>query len=379
MAPTRPGRRLKLNTYVLALQRRYHQILTGDPAMVAGAVTVPPPAMRGPGGGGGPVPRQLPPPPAAFVGREAELIELDALVGPAGATGGTAVVSGCAGVGKSALAVHRAHRVAVRYPDGQLYVNLRGFDPDGALVSPAEAVRGFLDAFGVPARRVPVSLAAQVALYRSLVAGRRVLVLLDNARDAAQVRYLLPGTATCATVVTSRNTLDGLVAIDGAAVVPLDLFSEDEARDFLARRLGAQRVTREPAAVDEIANRCARLPVALAVVAARAAVRREFRLATLAAEMRAGGSLDPFDGREPAADVRMVFSWSYRALTPPAARVFRVVGLHPGPGASTAAVASLARLPAPAARRLLPELARAHLVTERVPDRYVPGNRSRRS
>ncbi|MBF9128801.1 tetratricopeptide repeat protein [Plantactinospora sp. S1510] len=359
-----------------ALQRLHQQILTNDPALevrpapgpgqVAAepttTVTTTPPAA----------PRQLPAPPSAFTGREYELAELDALADPVPDSAGTTVVSGSAGVGKSALALYWAHRSAERFPDGQLYVNLRGFDPDGVVVSPAEAVRGFLDAFGVPAQRVPVGLAAQTALYRSLLAGRRVLVVLDNARDAAQVRPLLPGASTCTVVVTSRNQLGGLVAIDGARAVTLGLFTVSEARRFLARRLGADRVAGETAAVDEMVARCARLPLALAVVAARAAAHRGFPLADLVAELRtAGDSLDPFDGGEPAADVRAVLSWSYRALGPAAARLFRLIGLHPGPEVGAPAMASMAGLPPAAARRLSTELARAHLLTERSPGRYV--------
>ncbi|MFY1687346.1 AfsR/SARP family transcriptional regulator [Plantactinospora sp. WMMB782] len=332
-----------------------------------------PDGTAGPDGSLGPaVPRQLPAPPAAFTGREYELAELDALVEQLPGAGASAIVSGSAGVGKSALALHWAHRNAENFPDGQLYVNLRGFDPDGVLVEPAEAVRGFLDAFGVAARRIPVGLAGQTALYRSIVAGRRMLVVLDNARDAAQVRPLLPGAAGCVTVVTSRNRLAGLVAIDGARPVVLDLFSPAEAGSFLARRLGADRVADEPAEVAEIAVRCARLPLALAVVAARAAAYRRLRLADLAAELRAAGdSLDPFDGGEPAADLRAVLSWSYQALGPAAARLFRLVGLHPGAEVTVPAVASLADLPVPAARRTLGELARAHLLDERSPGRYA--------
>ncbi|MGI5148108.1 AfsR/SARP family transcriptional regulator [Plantactinospora sp. CA-294935] len=355
------------------LQRLHQRILTSDPALESPPVPAPEPAPAGTAATGAPsVPRQLPAPPAAFTGREYELTELDGLVDPGPGIGATAVVSGSAGVGKSALAVHWAHRSAGRFPGGQLYVNLRGFDPDGVVVDPAEAVRGFLDAFGVAARRIPVGLAAQTALYRSLVAGRRMLVVLDNARDAAQVRPLLPGAPGCATVVTSRNRLAGLVAIDGARPVTVDLFRPAEARRFLARRLGADRVADEPAAVDEIVARCARLPLALAVVAARAAAHQGFRLADLSAELRtAGGSLDPFDGGEPAADVRAVFSWSYRALHPTAARLFRLVGLHPGAELTAPAVASLAGLPVGAARRSLTELAQAHLLDERSPGRYA--------
>jgi DNA-binding SARP family transcriptional activator/tetratricopeptide (TPR) repeat protein len=343
------------------LQRLHQRILTNDPAL--DVVRAKRTASVEPGG-----PRRLPAPPAAFTGRESELAELDALV-EAGSDG-TAVVSGCAGVGKSTLAVHWAHRVAASFPDGQLYVNLRGFDPDGAAVGPEEAVRGFLDALAVPPTRVPIGLAAQTALYRSLVAGRRVLVILDNARDAAQVRPLLPGSAGCVTVVTSRNQLAGLVALGGARPVPLDLFSAEQARSFLARRLGADRVAAEPDAVGEIVARCARLPLALAVVAARAAAHRGFHLAALARELRAAG-LDPFEGGEPEADVRAVFSWSYRALSAAAARLFRLLGLHPGPVFTTPAAAGMAGMSTSATRRLLTELARAHMLTERSPGHYV--------
>ena len=180
-------------------------------------------------------------------------------------------MSGMAGVGKTALAVHWAHQVAGRFPDGQLYVNLRGFDPAGTVATPGEVVRSFLDALDVPAQRIPAGLDAQTALYRSVLADRRMLVLLDNARDAEQVRPLLPGTPGCLVLVTSRNQLTGLIAGAGAVPLPLDLLNPDEARDLLARRVGVDRIAAEPAAVDEIIERCARLPLALAIVAARAA------------------------------------------------------------------------------------------------------------
>ncbi|HYN96580.1 MAG TPA: NB-ARC domain-containing protein, partial [Pilimelia sp.] len=212
------------------------------------------------------VPRQLPPPVRRFVGRRAELAALAGAAGPV-------VLSGAAGVGKTALAVSWAHRVAARFPDGQLYVNLRGFDPAGAALTAAEAVRGFLDAFAVPPHRVPAGRDAQVGLYRSLLADRRVLVVLDNARDAEQVRPLLPGSPGCLAVVTSRGRLAGLVATEGAEPLWLDLLSPAEATELLASRVGADRLAAERAAATRLVAACARLPWALCVVAGRAAVQ----------------------------------------------------------------------------------------------------------
>jgi tetratricopeptide (TPR) repeat protein len=309
----------------------------------------------------------------AFAGRAEQLRRLTGLL--ADADRGPAVVitaiSGTAGIGKTALAVHWAHQVADRFPDGQLYVNLRGFDPTGSVLPPGEAVRGLLDALGVPAERVPAGLDAQAALYRSLLAGRQLLVLLDNARDADQVRPLLPGTPGCLVVVTSRDQLTGLVAAVGAQLVPVDQLSTVEARELLAGRLGRSRVVAEPAAVEEILACCARLPLALAVVAARAAANPAFPLARLAAELQAArGGLDALSGSDPATDVRAVFSWSYRALSAGAARLFRLLGLHPGPDISVPAAASLAGLPLPDARGLLAELAGGHLIVQHAPGRY---------
>jgi DNA-binding SARP family transcriptional activator len=319
------------------------------------------------------VPRQLPADVFGFAGREAALAALNATLETAAQP--TAVVisalSGTAGVGKSALAVHWGHLVADRFPDGQLYVNLRGFDPSGAALDPAVVLRDFLDALDVPAGRVPASLDGQVGLYRSLLADRRVLVLLDNARDADQVRVLLPGTPGCLVVVTSRNLLPGLVAAEGARPLVLDLLSAEEARQMLAGRLGPGRVAAEQAAVDEIVSACARLPLALAIVAARAATHPQFTLASLAAELRDGlGGLEAFRTNDPATDVRSVFSWSYRTLSPAAARLFRLLGLHPGPDLAVGAAASLAGLSVEQTGPMLSELAQAHLVTEQAPGRY---------
>jgi tetratricopeptide (TPR) repeat protein len=236
------------------------------------------------------VPRQLPAPSRGFVGRAEQLSRLDALLADGSTAADIVIValSGTAGVGKSALAVHWAHRVADQFPDGQVYVNLRGFDPNGSATTPAEAVRGFLDALGVPTERVPTDLAAQVGLYRSLVADRRLLVLLDNARDADQVRTLLPGGVGCVVVTTSRDRLTSLVAAEGAHPLMLDVLNAHEARELLVVRLGQERVSAEPFAAEEIAARCARLPLALTLVAARGAVHPDFPLATFAAELHLG-------------------------------------------------------------------------------------------
>jgi DNA-binding SARP family transcriptional activator len=240
-----------------------------------------------------PVPAQLPSAVPGFAGRAAELASLDAALAQAERehlAGAAAVVistvSGTAGVGKTALAVQWAHQVATRFPDGQLYVNLNGFGPGGQPVEPGEAVRGFLAGLGVAPAEIPGGAPAQAALYRSLLAGKRVLVVLDNARDAEQVRPLLPGSPGCLAIVTSRSDLAGLVAAEGAYPVSLDLLPPAEAGELLARRLGEARVASEQAAVSEIIERCARLPLALAIAAARMASDPDAPLARLAAELR---------------------------------------------------------------------------------------------
>jgi tetratricopeptide (TPR) repeat protein/transcriptional regulator with XRE-family HTH domain len=321
-------------------------------------------------------PAQLPLAVAGFAGRTAQLDALDAaasvVVRSRPVTVVISAVSGTAGVGKTALAIHWAHRVRDRFPDGQLYVNLRGFDPGGAVMVPAEAVRLFLDALGVPTERIPADLDAQAGLYRSLLAGRRVLVVLDNARDGEQVRPLLPGAPGCVVVVTSRSDLSGLVAGAGAHPLTLDLLTGPESWQLLAARLGQERLAAEPEAVEEVVTSCARLPLALAIVAARAAAHPDFPLAALAAELRdPGRRLDGFADAGPGSDLRAVFSWSYRALSPDAARLFRLLGTHPGPDISAAAAASLAGLPPAQVRPLLAELTGAHLIAEHLPHRYT--------
>jgi tetratricopeptide (TPR) repeat protein len=351
----------------------------GSAVLAAGAGGTPAGVAAGRGVGGAvgaaqglAVPRQLPAAVAGFAGRRDELAALMSLLErpPSGGTVVISAVDGAAGIGKTSLALCWAHRVADRFPDGQLYVNLRGFDPAGSPVTPAEAVRGFLDAFEVPAGRIPLGVDAQASLYRSILAGRRVLVVLDNARDAAQVRPLLPGSPRCVVVVTSRTRLTGLIA-EGARSLTVDLLSVDEARELLVHRLGASRVAAEQGPVLEIIIRCARLPLALSVVAARAAMHPGFPLAVLATELRqARGGLQAFSGGEVSVDVRAVFSWSYQRLGAVAARVFRLLGLHPGPDISAAAAASLAGLDIAQTRQALAELAGYHLVAEQAPGRF---------
>jgi DNA-binding winged helix-turn-helix (wHTH) protein/tetratricopeptide (TPR) repeat protein len=342
--------------------------------VVERGAAVPPVSAAAPAVGPADRPAQLPMAVRGFAGRSGELERLDALLtgtapGAAPSTVVISAVSGAPGVGKTSLAVHWAHRIADRFPDGQLYVNLRGFDPGGAVMEPADAVRGFLDALGV--ERVPPGFDARIALYRSTLAGRRVLVVLDNARDAEQVRPLLPGTPGCLVIVTSRDRLTPLVAAEGAYPLPLDPLTDDEARALLAARLGADRVAAEPAAVDEIITRCARLPLALGIAAAHATTRPNSPLADQAAQLReTAGGLDAFDGGDPATNARVVFSWSYRELDPDAARLFRLLGLHGGPDLAAPAAASLAGVPVGAARALLGRLVRANLLTEPALGRY---------
>jgi tetratricopeptide (TPR) repeat protein len=313
-----------------------------------------------------------------FVGREAELnalTELATAAGPASQPGDPATIiaiSGTAGVGKTALAVHWARQHAAEFPDGQLYVNLRGFGPAPDPLSAADALRALLDAFGVPDARIPATLEGRQALYRTILAGQRILILLDNVRDPAHTRLLLPGAPGPVTIITSRNDLAGLIAADGARCLALDVLPPDEARDVLALRLGPARVAAEPAAAAELTRLCARLPLALAITAARAAASPWFPLSGLAAELRdTRHRLDALSTGEDATDTRAVFSYSYHSLESAVARMFRLLGIHPGPDITAPAAASLAGCEVAQARRLLRDLTREHLVTEHAPGRFV--------
>lgn len=313
-----------------------------------------------PGSGGPSRPRLLPAPTPGFAGRADQLAELSRILDQPGGTAMICAIGGMAGVGKTALAIQWAHQVTAEFPDGQLYLNLRGFDRSAEPVSVTEAARTFLDALGVPSAQVPVTEEAQLSLYRSLLAGKRMLVVLDNVRDVAQARPLLPGSPTCRVVVTSRNQLAGLAAIEAAHLLALDVLTEAEARQLLASRLGESRLAADPEAVTAIISACARLPLALSVVAARAATQPRLALRQVAADLRAS----------PAAGVYTAFSWSYRQLGPAAASVFRFASLHPGHNLEPRAVAALTGMTAEQAARELDALARVCMIQYAGPTRY---------
>ena len=306
-----------------------------------------------------PIPAQLPPSLPGFTGRETELARLDALIAGEPESIVIAAISGTAGVGKTVLAMHWARSISPLYPDGQLYVNLHGFDAAGELSEPAEVLRGFLQAFGVPAERVPAGLEARESLFRTLVARKKVLLLLDNARDAAQVRPLLPGSPGSLVVVTSRNQLQGLVIGQGAHPIHLDLLSRGEAREMLAYRLGERA---QGSNVDDIIDGCARLPLALAVVAGRAATDRRLSVSEVAAQLRHTTALEALATDDPATDVRAVLSSSFYALEPDAAQLFRALIRSPLRDVTVEVAALLTGLEPARVRSLLADLARVSLL-----------------
>lgn len=317
------------------------------------------------------VPHQLPMEVRHFAGRLDALDQLGEIAGQAGPAVAIAAISGTGGIGKTTLAVRWAHSAADGYPDGQLYANLRGFDPTSEPVSPDTVLHGFLDALGVGPARIPEPLDGKVALYRSLLAQRRTLIVLDNARDADQVRPLLPGSPSCLVLVTSRSRLTSLVAQEGARPVVLDAFTDQEAAELLGKHIGAARVVAEPAATAELVEFCVRLPLALSIVAAQAAVNPGFSLADLLEELRAEQrTLDAFESGDASGSVRAVFSWSFRTLTAETTRLFRLLGLHLGPDVGVRTAASLAGVPLARTRRLLTELTTAHLVEQYSPGRF---------
>jgi DNA-binding SARP family transcriptional activator/transcriptional regulator with XRE-family HTH domain len=327
-----------------------------------------------PAGGVHAVPRQLPVGPRNFTGRAGELAALSGLLERVlGQASGVviAALTGMAGIGKTALAVHWAHRVASQFPDGQLFINLRGFGPSGAPVTATEAVQDFLVALGVAPARIPTDRDRQAGLLRSLLVGQRMLIVLDNAQDAEQVRPLLPGSPGCLVLVTSRNQLTGLAAREGAHLLNLGVLTVCESRELLRASLGAERAMAEPVALSELIGVCACLPLALRDVAARVAVRPGLPLAALAAELRdTQGRLDALETGEPATSVRMVFSWSRARLREPASRMFRLLGIYPGPDIAVPAAASLTGMSRGQAYLALAELCDEHLLTEYAPGRY---------
>ncbi|MEU7889082.1 helix-turn-helix domain-containing protein [Microbispora bryophytorum] len=315
-----------------------------------------------------PRPAQLPAAPRAFAGRSAALAEIeDAQLGHQ-----VVIVSGPAGVGKTATALHWSHRAARRFPDGCLFVDLRGFDPTGTPAEPADVLARFLRDLGCSPASIPAGLEPRSVLLRTLLDGRRTLIVVDNAATSGQVRPLIPGSAGCRLVVTSRSRLSGLVARDGAARVVLAPLPEHEALDQLGRAIGGRRVVEEPKAAAEIARRCGYLPLALRIAAERAQARPSLRLTTLAAELAATrGMLDLLATTEDeATTLRSVFSWSYRTLDPDAARMFRLLGLHRGGELGVPAAAALAGIGHRHARRLLDALAAVHLLEETGGARY---------
>jgi tetratricopeptide (TPR) repeat protein len=312
----------------------------------------------------GPVPRQLPAGLRVFVGRQHELDQLTVLLEATVAEAGTVIITaiaGTAGIGKTALAMHWAHRIKSRFPDGQLHVNLRGFDQQ-APVDPGQALHGFLETLGVVASGIPGDLDARAALYRTLVADRRLLIVLDNAASADQVRPLLPNSPTCLVIVTSRNRLDSLAVHEGAHRIALDVLPTEDALDLLAQRITPDRFAAEPDAAADLIKLCARLPLALSIVAARAANHPLSHLVRQLEDERS--RLDTLNLGDPDLDIRAVFSWSYHALSPEAARLFRLLGLHPGPDIDHNACAALVERPR------LTELTAAHLLEEYRPNRF---------
>ena len=318
------------------------------------------------------VPQQLPASPALFVGRTEEVDRLDIALGDAStetADVGIFALVGAGGMGKTWLALHWAHRHAERFPDGQLFVDLRGFSPEGAPMDPAIAVRGFLAGLGVSPDQIPADPHARTALFRSLVAGRRMLIVADNAADTAQVAPLLPGTGTCTVLVTSRTHLSGLIVGHAARCLAVDVLSDAEARALFSVRLGAARVAEESAAVDDLIRMCGGFPLALSIVSGHAQARPRLPLTAVAAELRDLG-LDALDDDDRAASLPTVLSWSYRALSRHQAISFSLLGIAAGPDISLHAAASLTGQSLPQTTTLLRGLEHASLLAQDVRGRF---------
>ncbi|MDQ3405706.1 MAG: NB-ARC domain-containing protein, partial [Actinomycetota bacterium] len=316
---------------------------------------------------GRPVPRQLPAVPSTFVGRVHERAEFTAALEHSVIV----ALAGPGGIGKTWLALHWAHQHAERFPDGHLFVNLHGFSPTGEPMTSAEAVRGFLDALGVDPHRIPADSHAQAALYRSLVAGKRMLIVLDNAATVEQIIPLLPGDAGCVVAVTSRRRLDSLVTAHGAHPLHLGVLTAIEARDLLTTRLGVDRVGSEPGAVDDLLAVCGGFPLALAIVAGRARTHPRLPLATLASELRDEATrLDVLDSDDSAASLPTVLSWSLRALTAEQREAFALLGIAAGSDIGRDATASLLGVSSARVRTILRSLEQVSLLDQDTPGRW---------
>jgi DNA-binding SARP family transcriptional activator/Tfp pilus assembly protein PilF len=322
-----------------------------------------------------PLPAQLPPRVPEFVGRLDQIACLDALLPDDGTTQATTLVisalSGAGGIGKTTLAVWWAHRVAHRFPDGQLFADLSGFAA-APPVRPLDVLGWFLSALGIPDDRIPVDEDSAAALYRSMLAGRRVLVVLDNAATAEQIRPLLPGEPRCLVLMTSRDRLSGLVATHGAHRLTLDVLREDEALDLLSRTAGADRVAAEPEAAADLARLCGYLPLALRIAAAQLNDVPDKALAVYVGSLVASGALHALAiGEDRKASIHATITTSYARLTQEEQRIFRFLGVVPGPDVTIEAAAALAAQPVPAVESVLNRLVAVHLVDATGPNRYA--------
>ncbi|HVK22372.1 MAG TPA: BTAD domain-containing putative transcriptional regulator [Actinokineospora sp.] len=316
-------------------------------------------------------PAQLPGETPGFVGRAAALDRLDGFLAEVEGHAVIIAVSGSAGVGKTALAVRWAHRVRSRFPDGQLSANLQGFASANPPTTHEVLVR-FLHALGVAPERVPADSDEAAGLYRTMLTGKRVLVLLDNAATAEQIRPLLPGSSGCLVLVTSRDRLTGLTARDGAHQLPLDVLAPLESVDLLGRLVGVARTRREARAAAEMAETCAHLPLALRIAGANLAIRPLTTVADYTRELRDRGRMAGLTvaGDESAA-VRVAFDLSYARLAPAARRLFRLLGLVPGNDIDPRGAAALVNSPVEEAARLLRVLDHGNLIREHAPGRYT--------
>lgn len=317
------------------------------------------------------VPRQLPAAPAFFTGRTDELTRLTSIADQWAGSPATVLVTAMGGVGKTWLVLRWAHQNADRFPDGQLFADLRGFSPGAAARSPASVLRGFLLALGVQVERIPLELDDRAGMFRSMVADRRMLIVLDNAHDSDQVTPLLPGSSTCMVLITSRNRLIRLVNAHGANVLPVDVLADAEARELLATRLGTDRLMAEPDAAATLLACCAGLPLALSIIAGRLQTHPTFLLTKLAGELNGVATrLGALDYSDPVVSLPAVLSWSYEVLPAEQARMFGLVGLTPGPDLSLPAAANLADTSLTRAAELLGGLEDVHLVHQHQPGRY---------